>query len=535
VNPGLPVLWRLLWRGRLRRAARGLGTPRGALLSLLGLLVMAAAFGPSLWLAWTAERPDHETVTGVAASLILLTLCSIVLMPAATPGGAYFTPAEVNLLFPGPFSRRALLAYKLTAAAPRVALAALLVTLAELAFVPWWLAATVGIFLTMLLFQLSGMIVALGLQTLAGRAHTALRRLGLAAAGLSLLAGVAGLVAHLRPGGLLGLPAPAAAATTLLAGPVTVFARAIAARHAGELALWGGLALATDAALLALVFWLDARWEEGAVLASQRAVERRRARRPGGPLPLTAVTGPARWRLPGVPWLGGAGPLAWRQLTGVLRQPWNFAGIVLFALVMLAPGLTAGPSPAGLALAVLALGPLFSMWLQCDFRGDVDHLAALKALPLAPAAVAAGQLAGPALLTALVQLAVLAAALVLVEPWTPLLAAAVVPPASLLLFGVQNLLFLLLPARLAPATAGDFQHVARLAVLGLLQFAALGAAGALAVLVGVGAAGLAGGSWAVGAAAGWVTLLLEAAGIVPAVAWAYARLDVSRDTPPVGA
>jgi hypothetical protein len=162
MSAALLMLLRLTWRGRLRRAWRGLRAPRGAILSLIGLIVTATWFGPSVWLARTRPVPDPDVVASVAASALLLILCSIALMPATAPGAAYFSQAEINFLFSGPFSRRALLVYKLGSALPRVAMAALLLTLIELAFVPWWVAACVGFFLAMLLLQLFGMAVALG-------------------------------------------------------------------------------------------------------------------------------------------------------------------------------------------------------------------------------------------------------------------------------------------------------------------------------------------------------------------------------------
>ena len=82
------MLLRLTWRGRLRRAWRGLRAPRGAILSLIGLIVTASWFGPSVWLARTRPVPDPDVVASVAASALLLILCSIALMPATAPGRA---------------------------------------------------------------------------------------------------------------------------------------------------------------------------------------------------------------------------------------------------------------------------------------------------------------------------------------------------------------------------------------------------------------------------------------------------------------
>jgi len=536
MNPALLVLLRLTWRGRLRRALRGLRQPRGAAVSLLGLAVIAGWVGPALQLSRTRPAPDPSAVVSVIASVLLLAVCSIALMPAAAPGAAYFSPAEIDFLFPGPFSRRALLVYKLGSSLPRVAFAACLVTVIELAFLPWWFSAVVGIFLAMVFLQLFGMTVALVVQTLAGRAHTTARRLALLGLGILAAAGVWKLVVAVRPEGLLRQPGASLAAG--LAGslpptPLDVFARTIAAPSAPDVVLWGLIALGIDVAMLGVVFWLDASWQEGMLLASQRALARlSRQRRGGGPLMLLGPVR-ARWALPVLPWLGGAGPSIWRQLTTVMRQPWTFVGVTVFSLVMLAPTLAAQASAANAAIVVLILGPLFSMWLQYDFRGDVDHLPVLKALPLRGGAIAAGEIACPALLTAVVQLLALGAVAVATgDVWSTSVTASFVPAVCVMLFGAQNLTFLLLPARMTAATAGDFQHATRLALLWALQLLMLTAGCVAAVAAGIVGARAAGGSWAVGLAASWAATAVEAAAMIAALGWAYQRFDVSLDTPP---
>jgi hypothetical protein len=113
-----------------------------------------------------------------------------------------------------------------------------------------------------------------------------------------------------------------------------------------------------------------------------------------------------------------------------------------------------------------------------------------------------------------------------------LITACFVPALSVMLFGAQNLTFLLLPARMNAATAGDFQHATRLAVLWALQLLMLVAGAAAAAAAAVLAARAAGGSWALGLAAAWAVLTAEACTTVPVLGWAYRRFDVSLDTPP---
>ena len=68
-----------------------------------------------------------------------------------------------------------------------------------------------------------------------------------------------------------------------------------------------------------LVLKLDADYLEAAAAVSQKVYEQLQRIRQGGGLSMPATRGAARLRLPGLPWLGGAGPIAWRQVLISLR------------------------------------------------------------------------------------------------------------------------------------------------------------------------------------------------------------------------
>src|SRR5205085_1245423 len=96
---------------------------------------------------------------------------------------------------------------------------------------------------------------------------------------------------------------------------------------------------------------------------------------------------------------------------------------------------------------------LASMQLPAGFRGDVDRLDWLKSLPIHPAAVTLGQISGPALLLSLVQAVLLVAAWTLCGGTYQIYATGFVllVPMNLLLFGVENLIFLIFPLRMTSA------------------------------------------------------------------------------------
>src|SRR3989440_3142051 len=93
-----------------RRVGRGLHGIKGIVLvvfgvAMLGLLVLSALTQPR-------HRVDEEALRlyGTGA---LLAYCVMVVLTSAGEPAVTFTAAEVDFLFPGPFSRRELLAYKI--------------------------------------------------------------------------------------------------------------------------------------------------------------------------------------------------------------------------------------------------------------------------------------------------------------------------------------------------------------------------------------------------------------------------------------
>jgi len=103
-----------------------------------------------------------------------------------------------------------------------------------------------------------------------------------------------------------------------------------------ELAVWTLLGATINVALIALAMRLDADYAEASVIHSQKMYERiQRARRGGLGAWNTKVS--ARRRLPVLPWLGGAGPIAWRQMLTALRNARGFLILALLATLVAVP------------------------------------------------------------------------------------------------------------------------------------------------------------------------------------------------------
>jgi hypothetical protein len=553
------ALWLLLWlrfRAWLRRLARSAATVRGALFLAAGVLFFALVIGPNVVLRML--QADH----GISLSyveyarrvgpLVLLAYCALTVLFASAESGIAFTPAEVQFLFSGPFSRRQVLAYKVVGNGLLCCLYALFLTGFFFAYAARPLAAYPGLVLTLWFIQLFSMAVSLVISTVGARAFSRRRRL--------LLVLVLGLAAWwaARAGGDAFAQGPGAVVTRLeqnevvgvMLVPMRWFIDTFTAERLWpDFVLAAARCLAVDAVLLLVVFLLDAQYLEASAAASERAYARLQRVRSGGAMVAAVGTGRPRVRLPALPNWGGVGTLAWRQLTCVAR---SLRPVVVFLVVFgimvggsrLALG-TARPGevPLGgwligstvLGMTIAMLTPL----LTFDFRGDIDRMDLLKALPLPPWRVALGQLVAPTLVLSAVQLLVMASVQALWGGVELLLVGVAVfaLPFNFLSFGLENLVFLWFPTRHTPAAPGDFQMMGRQTLMMVAKFAVLGfvivpaaLAGTIAYLVAQMALRVNG--VPAGLAAGWLVLTALSSAVVPLVASAFSRFDVARDTPP---
>ena len=149
------------------------------------------------------------------------------------------------------------------------------------------------------------------------------------------------------------------------------------------------------------------------------------------------------------------GPIVWRQMIGASRHKVSLLfALTLPALLAMLPILqplssasTFGHVAGGLVFYSFLLLPAA---LKYDFRRDYDRLVALKMLPVSPSHTVFGQLATPVLLTSLFQIGVLTVTVIVRPAPVAYVIAAIVllPLLNVLIFSVENLLFLVSPYRL---------------------------------------------------------------------------------------
>jgi hypothetical protein len=538
-----PALWTLLrlnFRATLRRMLRGVRTPRGLTFLLLSLLCIVAWGGSALFRAMAMPRTDPQTFR-IFAPMAMLVFCVGNLVTSVSENAVAFTAAEVDFLFPGPFSRRDLLRFKIIKTAIGTIFTALILSIVLLRYCAFWFACLVGIWLAVQFMQLFSMAVVMIGQTMGERMYSAARRgLLLGVVALAIIAAAPALASALHQGPAeFARQVRATTAGKVLLGPFVVFARAITAQSwYPQLVGWGSAALLIDLAMFTLVVGLDANYLAAADAASQRRYERMQRLRRGG---AGAMSSPrqANLHVRPLPWLGGAGPIAWRQLVSALRSSRRL--LILLLIIAASVSMVVlknrgqGDSMASAFVGVAVWMNLFFVaMLKFDFRDELDRLDMLRSLPLRPFSVAAGELVAPVLVLTLLQ-ALLLGAVVIANPsaWPLVLAAAAFAvPFNLLLVGIENLLFLMYPLRAAGLIAGDMQLFGRQMVVFLCKFLLLFIALGIAAAVGTIGYILGRQSWPAFGVVAWGALCGVALGTIPLVARAYLRFDPSMDTPP---
>ena len=303
----------------------------------IGILAFLMWLGPSVAHAYLVKHSDPSRLR-LIYPLVLLGFCVMNLITTAGERAVAFSPAEVDFLFAGPFTRRQLLGYKLIKSTFAALLTSLMFSVFLLRYVRSWLAGWVGVFLSLVFLQLLSMSIVFVGQTIGERAFTRGRKLFVLLVGVMLAIALLPVLRH-RDGAphVAGFTDAAIAMRQtpigrVIVAPFDVFGRVVGATSVWpEMVEWAGIAVLVNLGMLGVVMWLDAHYLEAAAATSQRMYENvRRVRRAGG-IALRASRGSGRLRLPTFPRLGGAGPIAWRQLSAALRQ--SRAVIVMMILL----------------------------------------------------------------------------------------------------------------------------------------------------------------------------------------------------------
>ncbi|HEV8605989.1 MAG TPA: putative ABC exporter domain-containing protein [Tepidisphaeraceae bacterium] len=519
-----------------RRIARGLQGIKGVLLVafgmvMLSLLVISAVTQP-------VHRVDPETLRlyGTGA---LLAYCVMVVLTSVGEPAVTFSAAEVDFLFPGPFSRRELLAYKILGSAFSSLITAgfMLIWLGRYAHS--LLAAFLAVMLVLNFLQLFSMAVAMFSGLMGARAFNIQRKVILFVLTVAIVVAIGHWLQVRQGQGPIQWMAAAEKLPIfrLALAPLRWFTEVFAARRIWpDLVTWASCALLVNLIMVLVVFLLDVQFLEASAAQSERHYARLQRMRSGGVLAGRSGTGKARWGLGEPPVWGGMGPLAWRQMLALMR---NLRGVIVFLAMFILFGM--GPafmrsqgrgSGAAIALFFIPMMTLFMLpRLTFDFRGDIDRMDVLKTLPLPPWRLVVGQLITPVLIVSFVQVLVIIVMLVGGAARHVGWVAAMVVPFNFVATAIENLVFLWFPVRAVPTMAVDVQFMGRQWLFFAMKMLMLLAAGGVASMVGTIVYFGTGRNMLPTLISAWIVLGIAGALLVPVVARAFVKFDVTRDTP----
>ncbi|MCZ6793139.1 MAG: hypothetical protein O7J95_05945 [Planctomycetota bacterium] len=529
---------------QLRRRFRGVKGILGAIGVAFFLLVFVL---PAVMAGFTDESPGSQEPIrrwGPAASLAFIVLTGL------STRAIYFKPAEIDFLFPAPLSRRQLLVFNVLARLRIQLLSGVICFVFVVRHAPRWYAAFTAVIGVLFLLQLTSQCSGLFFSALGEAMGKRLRRIAWIALA-TLLVGSFFLAKDRLPQDADPLAALRGAVESAPVRAVTwitrPFVELFVADRLGDYVLWAAASLGMLAALFVLVVLFDVGYTESAVHASRKVHERLRRMMSGGGAFVALGRRRSRFSLPQFPWLGGAGPLAWRQCVELSR---NLRSVLTLAAIMLLPVLAIGfvqtrrsgdggdpandPRTVLLPLVmVLVLSMFLSQNILFDFRRDLDRMGYLKTLPLSARAVAAGQMVAPVcLLSGLQFVALVILAFARANGTLAYVVAAllVVPPFNWISLSLDNIFFLYFPYRVVPRDTGNFPFMGRVMVVMLLKVLILG----LVVLLG---SLLAAAVWFLSESpivVGLTLTLYLVAVSVPLtllIAHAFGKFDLSRDVP----
>lgn len=473
-------------RNRLRVALRRARRPRYAIALLVGAFyIWAFLLRPtsSVALPGLLSQPTEM----IATVLVVITLMGSWIFGSDTNALA-FTPAEVSMLFSAPLSRRALIGYKLFRAQIAVLINALIwvfvLRRGGTALHP--LLRAMGLWMLFSTLNLHRLGAAIVRSSWREHGRTGVRRhrwsilaFGIVGAGIivSLWQHRTGLRLGAGPGAFfssLGLALSTPPASWVL----TPFHLIVAPTFARNVTEWLA-AIGPAIGMLVLHAWwvltTDTAFEEAAVEASAARARRLEARtRPASAVaPTKRPTSTMALSAKGHP----AFAVFWKNILCLRRtaQLRLFIGPVLMAIVL--GGAMAGDDDIAslVATSALVLAGLLLVFggrlIRNDLRQDMQHIALLKALPIAPSHLMLAEVASSAIPMAAFQFVLVVIAFVaalmteytLIDPMVRLGALLAAPVMALALnaalMTIQNGTAVLFPAwiRLGPSVSSGVE------------------------------------------------------------------------------
>jgi len=413
------------FKNRILLRLRRLREPRYLIGFIAGLAYLWFMFFRRMLMHARTVSISSMPVLNVFTDVISLFALFALILPWSWPeqsGGLRFSPAEIQFFFPAPVSRRGLLVYKVFRQQPQILISAAMMTLfgfRQAHFIGLWIP-----------------FVALSTYfTMVGMARARLKLMGIGfwiriVAVAALVAGLVALfVRTFRAAGLSSSQIQSArslfrAIVAPLHTPV-INAILFVPRFIGGAVLPASLpqqllnclALLIFAVVcLAIAAQLNVSFEEASIRTSERAMARlarARGQRSGRYVMFPRMRPPFALRPSAHPEIA----IIWKNLTAAFRISVAWIPFLAFiGAMLLVPNLMAREAylrgvGATMALCFAGLFPLIgSQAFSQDLRLDLPDMELLKSFPISGERLVAAEIAGPLILTSLIELIVLSIA-----------------------------------------------------------------------------------------------------------------------------
>ncbi len=549
-NAGLRYL---LIRGALakfRQIRRRFSGPKGAFLALgIGFLLVIVIVPQMIQYVINRDSPRLLSIESNVREWVPGALFLGILLLGVSRGALYFRPAEVHFLFAAPIGRRQLLLYNVISRLRLQLLSALWFTIFIAPYAQLWYAAFFAAFLGLAFLQMTAqsgglLMAAIGERLVRPVRFALLGGIAVAAIG-SYFAMRASLAGEATGAEILAaiFDHPIMQTVSWITRP---FVEVFLAASPLELLKWITVGVAILGVELALMLVLDVAYVEGAMAQGRRVQAAMKRMRSGGGAFAAYGSTRAGFRLPTFPYLGGIGPIAWRQCQEMTR---NIRGVLMmgFTMFLWLGVLLVVPTVRGggfddmddkvvqMALVMsLFMTSMLTINFPFDFRRDLDRMAYLKSIPVPSPAIAAGQIVPTAFLLLFWQsiaLVVLTASTGRIGTEQFLAMLFLLPLLNWAVAAIDNGTFLLLPYRIAVRDPGNLPFMGRLMLVMALKMIVL------MVVVGV-AAGAAAlvwffvlPSWLLAGLAAAAVLLAADIPLTLYVAAAWEKFDIATDIP----
>ncbi len=538
-----PALTRLLWlrmRGGFRHRIRQMRSAKGLVFAALviGIVWMVVQLGNQA-AAGELSVEAFGGAQGLRAQidalmpLGLFSACVFTVFVSSGPA-LYFSRNEINFLYAGPFERRDLVVYKICAYFAGAVVSASILTLLVPPHASSGPAAFTGTLLTLLFIQFGSAAARIVAQAYDGGLFA--RAKIPVVIGLSVVAVLSVFyITATTDRGALGLLTDFSTSWTgsVLLAPFAVYTKVfLAERLFPDLVGWAALGIAINVVLLLVIVALDGRTAERTLAESGRLHNRWRRIESGGSLWASdKTTGHSIKR---IPVLGGIGPVAWRQGLNAVRNSGR-AILVFFAIAAVFGPMMTSADISLTASGILGLIYFFIAFilprtLVCDFRGELTRFEHYKAMPVAPWRICVAQLIVPVLISSGIQLTMV----VTTAPFLDLTSAVILVamliyliPFNVLLYGIENIMFLLFPSKLVPVGRVDFDFLGRTLVDFMIKTLIIVVCVAFARYFGIVAQNLTGEQWVSFGLVSVIVLSGFALLTIPGMAWAFRRFSVS--------